>query len=95
MEDCREIWCDGKWLRTDTLTVTNEGFGIIVGTGPQCCNGETFRPPIKGYILYCKGLVGWLVGWAFWAIGRLHILALYCKDHALVLLLAVASFCNQ
>ena len=36
---------------------------VTVGTCPQCCNGKTFRLPIKGYILYCKrfGLVGWLV----------------------------------
>ena len=27
---------------------------VTVGTCPQCCNGETFGPPIKGCILYCK-----------------------------------------
>ena len=37
------------------------GFWVTVGTGPQCCNGETFGPPIKGYILYCKR-VGHFVG---------------------------------
>ena len=29
---------------------------VTVGTGPQCCNGETFGLPIKGCILYCKRL---------------------------------------
>ena len=30
---------------TDRSTVTVRVW-VTVGTGPQCCNGETFRPPI-------------------------------------------------
>ena len=34
---------------------------VTIGTGPQCCNGTTFRLPIKEYVLYCKGLASQLV----------------------------------
>ena len=63
------------WKTTESCGVTDSGYfkvqirrlslvrvWVTVGTGPQCCNGETFGPPIKGYILYCKR-VGWWVGW--------------------------------
>ena len=56
---------------------------VTVGTGPQCCNGETFGPPIKGYILYCKRVgrvVGLFVGYT---VGQLY------RSQALVLLLVV------
>ena len=55
MEDCREQWCDGKWLpQVQIRRLSLVRVWVTVGTGPQCCNGETFGPPIKGYILYCK-----------------------------------------
>ena len=47
---------------TDRPTVTVRVFWVTVGRGPQCCNGETFGPPIKGCILYCKRLAIQLVG---------------------------------
>ena len=31
---------------TDRSTFTVRVFGVTVGTCPQCCNGDTFRPPI-------------------------------------------------
>ena len=39
----------------DRLTVTVRVW-VTVGTGPQCCNGETFGPPIKACILYSERL---------------------------------------
>ena len=57
------------WNTAESCGVTKSGYlkyrygrlslirvWVTVGTGPQCCNGETFGPPIKGYILYCKGV---------------------------------------
>ena len=66
---CREAWKTAESCgvtgsvylkdREDRLSLFR--VWVTVGTGPQCCNGETFGPPIKACILYCKGLVGWLI----------------------------------
>ena len=55
MEYCREQWCDRKRLpQVQICRLSLVRVWVTVGTGPQCCNGETFGPPIKGYIVYCK-----------------------------------------
>ena len=65
----REAWktaesygvTDSGYLKVQIRRLSLVRVWVTVGTGPQCCNGETFRTPIKGCILYCKR-VGWLVG---------------------------------
>ena len=59
------------------------GFWVTVGTGPQCCNGETFGLPIKGYILYCKRL-------AFWAFQAIQLVR-----SSVVCQLTVILYCNN
>ena len=54
---------DSGYLKVQICRLSLVRVWVTIGTGPQCCNGETFGPPIKGYILYCKR-VGWLVGWS-------------------------------
>ena len=41
---------------TDRLTVIVRVFGLLLGQAHSVVNGETFRSPIKGCILYCKRL---------------------------------------
>ena len=79
---------------TDRSTVIVRVFWVTVGRGPQCCNGETFGPPIKGCILYCKrvgGLVGWLVGRlvSSFSCYLFCILLDSCRSRALFMLLTV------
>ena len=52
---------DSGYLKVQIRRLSLVRVWVTVGTGPQCCNGETFGPPIKGYILYCKR-VGHFVG---------------------------------
>ena len=47
---------DSSYLKVQICRLSLVRVWVTVGTGPQCCNGETFRPPIKGCILYCKRL---------------------------------------
>ena len=60
------------WKTAESYGVTDSGYlkvqirqlslvrvWVTLGTSPQCCNGETFRLPIKGCILYCKRLAFW------------------------------------
>ena len=93
-DQCREAW-----KTVESFGVTESGYlkyrygrlslvrvWVTVGTGPQCCNGKTFGMPIKGYILYCKGLD---------ISGFVQLLVVCrlldsCKSQALVMLLAVA-----
>ena len=63
----REAWktverngvMDSGYLKVQIRRLSLVRVWVIVGTGPQCCNGETFGPPIKGCILYCKRLAFW------------------------------------
>ena len=60
VEDCRKLWCDGKWqFKVQISRLSHLGFWVTIGKGPQCCNGETFGPPIKGCIFKCKSLAFW------------------------------------
>ena len=45
---------DSGYLKVQIQRLSLVRVWVTVGTGPQCCNGETSGPPIKGYILYCK-----------------------------------------
>ena len=53
---------DSGYLKVQIRQLSLVRVWVTIGTGPQCCNGETFGPTIKGYILYCKWLVGHFVG---------------------------------
>ena len=54
---------DSGYLKVQIRQLSLVRVWVTVGTGPQCCNGETSGPPIKGYILYCKR-VSRLVSWS-------------------------------
>ena len=45
---------DSGYLKVQICRLSLVRIWVTVGTGPQCCNGETFGPPIKEYIVYCK-----------------------------------------
>ena len=45
---------DSGYLKVQIRRLSLARVWVTVWTGPRCCNGETFGPPIKGYILYCK-----------------------------------------
>ena len=65
MEDCREMWCDGKWLPQVQIwpTVTKLGFGLLLGQAHSVVMARPSGCLYKNVFCIVKGLVSWLVGW--------------------------------